>query len=312
VKYINSWIDLGSIETAIRTRYYQCANRINFYTGNNHLLKAFAVSPLIKYTLGTETLNLHQNYLASLSSIGQSKLKELEEVYAIFRANLKAVECNLMEKLPVKLSQLELLLKDKSYDFLERAKPLLHTIFLLESENPDINLELALYFIPFRHLSAQNEDITYLASVLVQRALIGQHATSDLIRLLEKEVGRSSVCFKRWKDLFFVERALFLLKKLESNCRKKVAHEEKIKVAELLFFILYHIEVPILAKIALKILRRFNINLKDGISTPLDCEYTLCAITEKQELTIKDTFKLSATNCRNNVELLCAKIHNIF
>lgn len=241
MKYINAWIDLPAIETAIATRHHQCVNRTLFYSQNNSLLKALAPTPLLRYALGTETLNLPQHYLASLSSVSQTKLKDLEEVYAQFRANLKATEGTLVERLPLRLEKLESLLKDKNYDFLERLRPLLHTLFLLESENPDINLELALYLIPFRHLSSQSEDITYLASLLVQRALVGQHETGVLTGLLEKEVGRNSVCFKRWKDLFFVERALFLLKKLENNCRKKVAAEEKVRLAELLFFVLYHI-----------------------------------------------------------------------
>jgi len=91
-----------------------------------------------------------------------------------------------------------------------------------------------------------------------------------------------------------------------------VPSEEKVRLAELLFFILYHIEVPILAKMALKILRRLKINLKEGIRTPLDYEYTLCSITDKQQLAIRQTFKLSGSPCSNNVELLCAKIHSIF
>ncbi len=106
------------------------------------------------------------------------------------------------------------MLKDKNYDFLDKLRPLLHALFLLESENPDISLEIALYLIPFRHLSSQQEDITYLATSLIQRALVAPHETLDLISVLEREVGRSSVNFKRWKDLFFIERALFLLKKL--------------------------------------------------------------------------------------------------
>jgi hypothetical protein len=57
-----------------------------------------------------------------------------------------------------------------------------------------------------------------------------------------------------------------------------VPAEEKVRLAELLFYILYHIEVPILAKMALKILRRLKINLKEGIRTPLDYEYTICSM----------------------------------
>lgn len=106
VKYINAWIDLPSIEAAIRTRYYQCTNRTLFYTANSQLLKALIASPLVRYTLGTETLSLHQNYLASLSSISQSKLKELEEAYSLFSSSLKTVEGQLKEKLPLRLGKL--------------------------------------------------------------------------------------------------------------------------------------------------------------------------------------------------------------
>ncbi len=75
---------------------------------------------------------------------------------------------------------------------------------------------------------------------------------------------------------------------------------------------LYHIEVPILAKVALKILRKLKINLKEGIRTPLDYEYLLCTQSERQQLAVRETFRLSPSSCGNNVELLCAKIHAIF
>jgi hypothetical protein len=34
------------------------------------------------------------------------------------------------------------------------------------------------------------------------------------LALLNKEVGGSNVAAKRWKDFFFIERVLFLLRKL--------------------------------------------------------------------------------------------------
>lgn len=70
--------------------------------------------------------------------------------------------------------------------------------------------------------------------------------------------------------------------------------------------------MPILAKVALKILRRLKINLKEGIMTPLDYEYSLCGQSERQVLLVRETFRLSPSPCSNNVELLCAKIHAIF
>jgi hypothetical protein len=61
-----------------------------------------------------------------------------------------------------------------------------------------------------------------------------------------------------------------LIRKLDHNCRKKIAFEEKVRVSELLFFILYHIEVPLINRACLKILKRLKIDLKSGIRTPLE------------------------------------------
>jgi hypothetical protein len=103
VKYINAWIDLPAIESAIATRHHQCTNRTLFYSHNNNLIKALATTPLLRYALGTETLNLPQHYLASLSSVSQTKLNDLEEVYGQFRTNLKTAEGTLVERLPLRL-----------------------------------------------------------------------------------------------------------------------------------------------------------------------------------------------------------------
>ena len=75
--------------------------------------------------------------------------------------------------------------------------------------------------------------------------------------------------YRRWKDLFFTERLLFLLRKLDIACRANIDHQDKILVAENLFHTLYHIEVPLVARLSLKILKMLDINLKDGIKTPL-------------------------------------------
>jgi hypothetical protein len=103
VKYINAWIDLPAIESAIATRFHQCANRTLFYSQNNLLIKMVNNTPLLRYALGTETLNLQQHYLSSLESISQTKLRDLEEAYGQFRNHLKTVESGLVERLPLKL-----------------------------------------------------------------------------------------------------------------------------------------------------------------------------------------------------------------
>jgi len=66
--------------------------------------------------------------------------------------------------------------------------------------------------------------------MLIQRAFISEHRNDELVALLNKEVGNNNITFKRWKDYFFIERVLFLLRKLEINCRKKVSFEDKIKI----------------------------------------------------------------------------------
>jgi hypothetical protein len=107
VKYINAWIELPLVEAAIATRHRQCVNRTLFYTHTNQLLKALAPTPLLKYALGTETLSLQaQSHTHELASVSQAKLKELEDVYSLFRATLKAAENTLSEGLPFRLQKL--------------------------------------------------------------------------------------------------------------------------------------------------------------------------------------------------------------
>jgi hypothetical protein len=268
-------------------RYHCCENRIQFYSFNNQLLKVLSGNNFIKYAVGTETLNLPNNYNSELSSISSSKLKELEEAYQEFRGNIKTIENTIVEKLPLSLAKFELAMKDNHSTFLEKMKLICHSLFLLESENPEINLNIILYFITFKYLSNQNEDLIYLSNLLIQRAFIGEHKNDQLISLLTKEIGRNNISYKRWKDYFFIERVLFLLRKIEINCRRKVSYDDKIKIGEIIFFILYHIEVPLISKLSLKIVKKLGINLKDGIKTPFDYEYKLYSISNKQELAFK-------------------------
>lgn len=59
-----------------------------------------------------------------------------------------------------------------------------------------------------------------------------QHTLKDIIKKLWKETGTNSISSKRWKDYFFIERELFLLRKLEVVVRKKAPeYESKIETA---------------------------------------------------------------------------------
>jgi hypothetical protein len=43
----------------------------------------------------------------------------------------------------------------------------------------------------------------------------------DVLGAIRKEVGNNNLTAKRWKDLLFIERILFLLRKVEQIVRKK-------------------------------------------------------------------------------------------
>jgi len=100
---------------------------------------------------------------------------------------------------------------------------------------------------------------------------------------------------------------------LELNLKQKVRIDarEQTKIAETIFYMLYHIETPLIAKLGFKILKRLNISLKQGIKTAFDYEYKLYKTNSSSELELKETFKLQR-NDRNNVTLLCSKISSIF
>ena len=65
-----------------------------------------------------------------------------------------------------------------------------------------------------------------------------------------------------------------------------------------------------IARLALKIIKKLDINLKAGIKTPLEYEYSLFKEANKV-ISVKESFRLLNSN-KNNVELLCQKINNIF
>lgn len=94
--------------------------------------------------------------------------------------------------------------------------------------------------------------------------------------------------------------------------RKKVEYVEKVVIAETLFYILYHIEVPLVCRLALKIAKKLQINLKADIRTPLDLEYRTIGLTEGEELKLVDRFRIGNAKKLNNVELISCKIANIF
>lgn len=314
VKYINSWHDLARIRHAIAQRALKCEHRTLFYSHYTRLLRLLGHSPrVIKYVLGSETLSLHQSAASNLEAVSASKIRQLTDIYAEFKDCIKDAEGCLVSQLPRSLEALGQGLKGGSGQWLERVRLLLHTLFLLESENPQIDLDMLLYVLCFKYLSNQNEDLVYIANALLQRGFVGQHTNEQIVVCLSREVGHSSVASQRWKDYFFTERVLFLLRKLEVNLRSKdkVEAEMQVRIAEALFYILYHVEIPLVAQLGLKLLKRLNISLKHGLRTPFDYEYKLYRSNAQKELQLTSQFRLPRNN-RNNVTLLCSKIHQLF
>lgn len=97
------------------------------------------------------------------------------------------------------------------------------------------------------------------------------------------------------------------------NLRSKeiVPKEVQIQIAQSIFYILYHVEIPLIAQLGLKILKKLNISLKNGIQTPFDYEYKLFKANDNNELEMRESFRLPR-NSRNNITLLCSKISNNF
>ena len=75
------------------------------------------------------------------------------------------------------------------------------------------------------------------------------------------------------RDYLFIERVLFLLKKLELKVRKNLEIEEKTETASTLFYMIFHVEVPLIVRVGLRILKMLGISLKDNIRTPFDYVY---------------------------------------
>ena len=95
-------------------------------------------------------------------------------------------------------------------------------MYIIESENPKVNLDVALYFIPFRYLSTNEQELSFIATLIVQKAYLTETPLKDILEKLWTEIGFDSISCRRWKDYFFIERVLFLLRKLENKCRHRL------------------------------------------------------------------------------------------
>lgn len=104
-------------------------------------------------------------------------------------------------------------------------------LYMVESENPHTNLDIALYLIPFKYLTSAEQELSFIATLIIQRAYLSDTPLKEILDKLWKEIGFDSISCRRWKDYFFVERVMFLLRKLEVKCRSKLDVDEKQQVA---------------------------------------------------------------------------------
>jgi hypothetical protein len=75
-------------------------------------------------------------------------------------------------------------------------------------------LDNALFYLSFRQMSNTNDELIQLSNRIVYKSLLTQHSIEDLIRAMWRELGRDTISMRRWKDVVFIERILFLLFKV--------------------------------------------------------------------------------------------------
>ena len=153
-----------------------CQHRIDYYKHLTLLLKQTSQSILIsKYAFGSE-VNIGENYKLDLESAPIGKLEQLTAAYNEYAGCIKEIESKFMKlgyadfvkmiytnnntvsnsskKQPQQLSSLITpVLNHKN--FLDRLRINAELIFMVESENPNMSLDMALYFINFKFLSSQ-------------------------------------------------------------------------------------------------------------------------------------------------------------
>lgn len=114
----------------------------------------------------------------------------------------------------MKLKDIQNLVKSEGDNLIDRIKLTSLHLYLIESENQNVDLDIGLYFTPFKFLSNTNQELIFIASLIVQRALISNHSLDEILAKIWKEIGNDTISCKRWSDYYFIERILFLLRKL--------------------------------------------------------------------------------------------------
>ena len=77
-----------------------------------------------------------------------------------------------------------------------------------------------------------------------------------------------------------------------------------------MFYLVYHVNAPILSRMALRMIGHLKITLTANIKTPFDFSYTSVSLREGRF--VSQEFKIEDSNSYNNPELLSAKIYDRF
>jgi len=98
-----------------------------------------------------------------------------------------------------------------------KAQALSNLLLFSDMELPP--LDTALYYLSFRQMSNTSDEMIQLANRIVYKAMQTDYSIEELVRTIRRELGCDTLSMRRWKDVIFIERILFLLLKTEAKVR---------------------------------------------------------------------------------------------
>ena len=162
-------------------RTTQAENRMKFYEHSQLLIKTTANSFLNKYTFGSELANISSSYKEGLSSVCSSKINQLENIYRDYAIVLRDQEKKKFKEFPQTLKEIRKLIDEKPKAIFDLIRKHSLHLYLIESENPYINLNTVLYFISLKYLSSSFEELVFIASLIVQKGYLCDHSVSEIL-----------------------------------------------------------------------------------------------------------------------------------
>lgn len=89
-----------------------------------------------------------------------------------------------MRALPKTLKEVNAVSKNSREGILSIVQENADHLYLTEVDNRKVNLEVAMYLIPFRYLSNAYEELVLISSLITQAAFISNHDLSDMLSCL--------------------------------------------------------------------------------------------------------------------------------